>query len=268
MIVVGGAYTVKKLLGSLAVATMAAGTAFAADMPLKAPPMEAPAPSWTGFYFGANVGAVWTSNTGTWTPLPTPAQFGVLAQGNATGGTSISGGVQGGFNWQVFPSWVVGVEGDISWTGASGSFSNPWITTAGGPVLNSMTIMRTNLDSVSSARGRLGYLIMPNLLVYGTGGVAWGKIDYEASSGIGSGAAGAYFASTGFSNTATGVVAGGGLEYMLTDHWLVRGEWLHYRFNNSQSVTVTPANFPALPSGFAWSSTNVDSVRVALSYKF
>jgi outer membrane immunogenic protein len=163
---------------------------------------------------------------------------------------------------------VVGVEGDISWTGASGSFNDPWVTTAGIAVTNGVTIMRSNLDWVSSARGRLGYLIMPNLLVYGTGGVAWGKIDYEASSGIGSGAAGAYFASTGFSNTATGVVAGGGLEYMLTDHWLVRGEWLHYRFNNSQSVTVTPANFPALPSGFAWSSTNVDSVRVALSYKF
>jgi hypothetical protein len=55
-------------------------------MPLKAPPIEAPPPSWTGFYLGGNVGADWTSNTGTWSPLPSPAVFGVLGQGSATGG--------------------------------------------------------------------------------------------------------------------------------------------------------------------------------------
>ena len=51
----------KKLtLGSLAIVAVAMiGPAQAADMPVKAAPLVAPAWSWTGFYWGGNIGYSW-----------------------------------------------------------------------------------------------------------------------------------------------------------------------------------------------------------------
>jgi hypothetical protein len=76
--------------------------------------------------------------------------------------------------------------------------------------------------------------------------------------------------SVAFSNTQGGWVAGGGLEWMImiTNNWLLRGEFLYYSLNNSPSVVVTPAIHSALPSGYSWSNTNVIVARAALSYKF
>ena len=103
--------------------------------------------------------------------------------------------------------------------------------------------MSSRLDWISSLRARLGYLILPNLMAYGTVGGA-------------------------FSNTQGGWVAGGGLEWMIINNWLLRGEFLYYSLNDSPSVVVTPVTHSALPSGYSWSNTNVSVVRAALSYKF
>ncbi len=40
---------------------------------------------------------------------------------------------------------------------------------------------------MSSLRARLGYLVTPNLLAYGAGGVAWSKFDYAANNNAGVG---------------------------------------------------------------------------------
>ncbi len=64
----------------------------------------------------------------------------------ADGDDGFVGGVQLGYNWQANPV-VYGLEGDIS---LSDSDSVDWL---------------------ASARGRLGYLILPSLLVYATAGL-------------------------------------------------------------------------------------------------
>ena len=63
-------------------------------------------------------------------------------------------------------------------------------------------------------------------------------------------------------------MAGGGLEWMITNNWLLRGEYLYYSLNSSPSAVVSAANYPAIPSGYSWSSTNVSVARAGLSYKF
>src|SRR6266581_4372614 len=85
--------------------------AMAADMPLKAPP-----PTWTGLYWGVNVGWVGSSqynitNTGTDTGLGGLGT--ALAVGAIPGSIPVShsgfiGGGQIGYNWQFDPSWVWG----------------------------------------------------------------------------------------------------------------------------------------------------------------
>jgi outer membrane immunogenic protein len=259
------------LIGAMAATALAGGigTAMAADVApyYRAPPMV-PIFSWTGFYVGANVGGAWSSNNALWSPLPSSAAFGVFPIAGNTGGSSAIGGFQAGYNWQFAPTWVVGLEGDWSWAKTGGSFNAPWTTNPGSVVVpGSFTSMSSTLDWVSSLRARLGYLVMPNLMAYGTAGGAWGKIDYAASN---SGGVVPYATSTAFSSTQGGWVAGGGLEWMITNNWLLRGEYLYYSLNSSPSAVAVSGTFPgsAFPSGYSWSNTNVSVARAALSYKF
>src|SRR3989454_11444165 len=95
----------KILLGAAALAAMAA-PAFAADMPprpyTKAPAYTAPQVvyNWTGFYIGGHGG-------------------GAFAGDNSLQGSDARflGGVQGGFDYQFAPNWVVGIEAQYSWLG-------------------------------------------------------------------------------------------------------------------------------------------------------
>ena len=89
----------KFLLGTVALATLAAAPALAADMPArtysKAPVYTAPALvyNWTGFYIGGHLG-------------------GAFAGDNSLQGSDARflGGVQAGFDYQFAPNWVMGIE--------------------------------------------------------------------------------------------------------------------------------------------------------------
>jgi outer membrane immunogenic protein len=93
----------KIALGIAALAVMAA-PAFAADMQprpyTKAPAYTAPQVvyNWTGFYIGGHVG-------------------GAFAGSNSLQGSDarFMGGVQGGFDYQFAPNWVMGIEAQYSW---------------------------------------------------------------------------------------------------------------------------------------------------------
>jgi outer membrane immunogenic protein len=100
--------------------------------------------SWAGPYLGINLGYAWGS-----------------VDHNPTEPSGFAGGAQAGYNWQPGP-WVLGVEADIQATGAEETFapwkfSNPWFGTV---------------------RGRAGYAFS-NILVYGTGGLAFGELRGE-----------------------------------------------------------------------------------------
>jgi opacity protein-like surface antigen len=77
-----------------------------------------------------------------------------------------------------------------------------------------------------------------------------------------------------------GWTAGAGLEWMITDHWLLRGEYLFYNLSSSQHMdSNNPLIFhgaciighcppPAATTSFSWADMTVNEVRAALSYKF
>ena len=257
----------KKILTiGAAITFMAAAPSFAADMALKAaPPVAAPVSSWTGFYIGGDVGGAWSDPTGTFTPLPSPAVFGVNTISGADRGSAFIGGLHVGYNWQFAPVWVAGLEGDWSWTHAGGSFSQPWTffgTTT--PVVGSFTNMSSRLDWISSVRGRLGYLVTPTVMAYATGGAAWARTDYAATSNNGI----TYSASTATSATQPGFVVGGGIEWAATQHWLLRAEYLYYQFDRAPNVVAQAPGFPTFPSQFSWGDTRLNVVRAGVSYKF
>jgi outer membrane immunogenic protein len=256
-------------VGAALAALIVSAPAMAADLPFKAPPpVAAPAPTWTGFYVGANVGGVWTHSDGTWNPLPSPATFNANALTGAIDASGVAAGVHGGYNYQIGPSFVAGIEADWTWTDASASFTQTWtFFGTATPVAGSFTTMSTKLNWLATVRGRLGYLVTPDLLAYVTGGGAWGGVDYAANNFNGPGGGGGYTTAVAFSNTASGYVLGGGVEWKMTSNWLLRGEYLFYRLGGASAVG-TIATFPANPSGYVWSDMDVNEGRVGASYKF
>jgi outer membrane immunogenic protein len=249
------------------------GSAFAADMPLpvKAPPPVTPVYSWTGFYIGGDLGGAWTSNTATWTALFPPPSPGANPIAGGTGGSGFLGGFHAGYDYQFAPTWVAGLEGDWMGGNAGGSFSQAWtVTGTSTPFPGTFTNMSSKLDWVSSLRARIGYLVMPNLLAYGTGGVAWGRFDYGANSFCSVATCiVSYVANAALSSTQTGLTAGGGLEWAMTKNWLVRAEYFYYRFNDAPNIAALPAPpFSPISSNYGWSATNVSVARAGLSYKF
>lgn len=258
----------------LLAAVVAAGfgiaqSASAADMPVKAPLYKAPpmaAYSWTGFYIGAHVGGGSQGSDLLADYLSTtPLSFGVqttLAHASATG---FLGGVQGGYNWQFAPAWVAGVEGDFSWTGMNSTLTVIPIATGGVPLPAQPTTWTRNLKWLASARGRLGFLPMPNLLLYATGGAAWANFDYDAS--FVNTTPGSNNWSNPFSKTLTGFVVGGGADWKLTQHWILGAEYLYYRFAGTNIIATNPA-FPTFPIRFEWNTTEVHVGRIVVSYQF
>jgi opacity protein-like surface antigen len=59
-----------------------------------------------------------------------------------------------------------------------------------------------------------------------------------------------------------GWVAGAGLEYKVSDHWITRAEYLHYDFNDTTLLFTGLATFGA-PA-----SESINVVRGGVSYKF
>lgn len=187
----------------------------AADLPAKAPrmvPAPAPIASWTGFYVGLHAGAVWQmANTDY--ANGTEGGGGGSARGHETG---FIGGGQIGYNYQIAPTWVLGVEADIS--GLSGHATSP--SQVGGGKGNSLD---ARINWLSTFRGRVGWLMHQDTMLYATGGFAWGEVKnsfdptHEAPA----------FTQKSVSKTKTGWTFGGGIEHMLTPNWTVAVEALY-----------------------------------------
>ena len=153
------------------------GPAFAADMAVKAPlPTAVAAPySWTGFYVGGNVGYGWGNNqtvnftdiAGLATIMGTPAPITFDPPG-------LVAGFQLGYNWQFNRIWVVGFETDFDWSGGKGSGTSTNISNLFSVPLASTATEK--LQWFGTVRGRLGFLPTNNLFVYGTGGLAYGRV--------------------------------------------------------------------------------------------
>jgi outer membrane immunogenic protein len=235
----------------------------------KAMPLPPPAlPSWTGFYLGGDAGAAWLSEDATWNPLPDPVTFGaspILGKDKATG---FIGGAHIGYNDQVMPDWVAGVEGDWSWTKTSGALNQAWTANGGGGVTvapGSQTSMNADLHWIASARLRVGYLLTPSLMGYVTGGGAWANIGY---SGVATNNGNGYLVNFNSSSTQAGYVAGAGLEWMMTDNWTVRAEYLYYQFGKGLNVDATQPAAGGFPSNLVWSKPTISVAQAGLSYKF
>src|SRR5205807_1604615 len=103
-------------------------------------------------------------------------------------------------------------------------------------------------DWLFTARARFGLVAAPNLLLYGTGGVA--ATDLAVRNSISSSSTGAQGAASHTGRLA-GWALGGGAEWALDRHWTARAEYLYLDFGN-----VT-ANASVSDGGVTGNATNL-----------
>jgi outer membrane immunogenic protein len=264
----------KFLLGSTAlvalVAFAAVGSAGAADLPVyKAPPMvAAPVFSWTGCYIGAHAGYGWGRNrndfgtaiaSGATENEGFPAEFGPFDH-NTNGG--VVGG-QVGCNYQWANNWVVGVEGELWWSGMKGGFTAP--EDGADPGTFSRFESRNLWDGDVALR--LGYAWGRSLL-YGKAGVAVGSFRYTemhddfptthscpTQSGV---------CSVTITDTRAGLLLGVGWEYAWTNNWTFKVEYDYINFGSTNIA------YPSLAAGIQNFSVRDTKqiVKVGVNYKF
>jgi outer membrane immunogenic protein len=253
-------------------------SATAADLhPRKSGPVRAPeAPVWTGLYAGLNAGGVWGGNTqfrvdGSYAGSQYPS-LGAAYTGNMSAlGTTQSvgagiggfiGGGQLGYNDQLTERIILGVEIDIQ--GISGA-SNGGLSASIVPLMGSYypsfydrgelfgTVVNASkrINYLGSIRGRVGFLPRSDLLVYLTGGLSYGGVSMRASALQGNNdleysGGNQYVAlyspawSSGYySSDVTGWTAGGGVEWMISRNWSIKGEYFYYDLG-PRSFSMTP----------------------------
>jgi outer membrane immunogenic protein len=205
----------KKWLFGVALATvLISGHAQAADIGYGqqyAPPPPPPlAYRWMGPYFGGNIGYQWGS-----------------INNNPAEPSGVLGGLQAGYNWQngIF---VFGAEGDLNLSNADDTFapwkfSNPWFGTL---------------------RARAGVAAWGTVLLYATGGLAFGGLEAEKN---------------GLTENRShlGWTIGAGAEVALNQNWSIKAEYLYLSFAE-RAYTVTGADH-----GF-----DNNLVRLGINYRF
>jgi outer membrane immunogenic protein len=293
--------------------------------PAMLPPPPPPPPMWTGFYVGLNAGGTWANSNlqtigvgpvaadpfwslgyiGPFHPAPGPSEqsqyLGAFASAASAGGVNggnnggFIGGGQMGYNWQFMNNFVAGVEADIQGI-AGNSGSRTFFTGAavpgivGGALGDSFSAIhsvRGSLDYLGTVRGRLGWLFTPTLLVYGTGGLAYGGVTLNSATQVTAATAvfntiQPSFGGVNFSNTQVGWTAGGGLEWMFWPNWSVKAEYLYYDLGSvTQNFLLTSVDAGGVPhpgavhnggsalfGGAMRARINGNIVRAGLNYHF
>jgi outer membrane immunogenic protein len=245
------------------------GAASAADMAVKASPMVAPVAvyNWTGFYIGGNVGYGWGNGDTFFNPLPSGVTFvNLLPQTLSPDPKGVLGGAQAGYNWQV-GRFVLGVEADIQGADISGTATQSPIIQNNATPFPGAGFLSTHekLEWFGTARLRAGYTPVDRLLLYVTGGVAYGDVNYSAQTDFRPVGTVQYPAA--FTKTKVGWTAGGGAEWAFAQNWSAKVEYLYMDLGNESTVAnPVPAN-PPFQVGYNW-KTQEQLVRVGVNYKF
>jgi outer membrane immunogenic protein len=233
--------TKKFLFAAATFATVLAGPAIAADMLVKAPPPPLPpAYSWTGFYLGGNFGYSWGISDPN-VNFFDASQFIIASPDGSFKLDGVLGGGQAGYNRQT-GNWIWGLEADFQGSGQRGSRTYTCAagvcSTTGLPVNETVS---QQLDWFGTVRGRLGFALMPPMLFYATGGLAYGEIK---TAGLISDPG-----SFSIDTFKTGWTAGAGIEARIVGNWTVKLEYLYMDLGDVSNNNLTPTGIivPGVP---------------------
>ncbi len=233
---------------ALLVLVLGCGSAWAPD------PAAAATYCWTGFYAGLNIGA---AKNNSWYAIDPP---GLAASGGFDNPAFTAGG-QAGYNYQA-GNWVFGLETDFNYNSTDDSRAGIiGALGTGAPVglpPGFPCTVSQQIDYFGTLRGRLGYTPADRLLLYVTGGFAYGYVSSRTNVSV---------ESITYSGSSSGMqpgwTIGAGGEYAFTNNWSVRLEYLYIDLGS------TSYSFAGYPYSY---TTTLDTaqhvIRVGLNYKF
>ncbi|MDH4982999.1 outer membrane beta-barrel protein [Hyphomicrobium sp. D-2] len=217
--------------------------------------------AWQGAYAGLVVGGTWNSHdttdisttTSALNPLEPFANVFADIYASQTSGKYVSGkgtnffaGGKLGYNWQL-GGFVTGFETDLQGPGADpgrpyqSTFTPAWTYTT-------TTTISHSVDYLGTLRGRLGMLLSPSLLMYGTGGLAYAgttsRVDVSQTINLSTIDNGVSSAKS--TSTRVGWTLGGGIEWLLGANWSLGGDYLYYDLGKERfsAGSVAPMVLP------------------------
>ena len=175
--------------------------------------------SWSGPYAGLNLGYGWGNSFTIFND--TPLSINLDQRGGLFGG-------QVGFDWQIKQSYVVGLEYTTDISGIAGGNNGIGGTTE-------------RITWIGDLLPRLGYLPIPNFLLYGTGGLAFGNLSGSMTSPSSNNSTAA---PNSINITSPGWAVGAGAEWIFVPHWSFSAEYLYNQFENGTGTdNIANENF-------------------------
>jgi outer membrane immunogenic protein len=237
--------------------------------------------SWTGLYFGVNVGYGSGNDrtAGTWDEGGTTIFHIVPVADSVTAPSGVIGGAQIGYNWQGGANWLVGFEADFQGSNQKDTAcATPICVNGNSPtqpgIVEAQTIEQ-ELSYFATFRGR-GGVVRNGVLLYVTGGGAWARVNesdnFTINPGVGS-TTPPTIVSNQISQNKVGWVAGAGIEGALWGNWTAKAEYLFMdlgaisnAFNFALNVTGAPG--ATNPFTVTTSSTIRDHIfRAGVNYR-
>ena len=241
----------KFLLAGAALAALASG-AQAADLGVRRVEVPAavisPVFSWTGFYVGGYVGA--SSRQGRFNDIDgynTPGPWGVNK-------TNFLGGLTLGYNYQITPNFLLGVEGEVGYLGGSrrADPTSPGLDTVG----------KINDAVYGLITARAGFTL-DRTLFYVKGGLALGGGSARVTDTCSVAPCGPLTLS-GSRSSNVGWTIGGGIEYAAYQNWTIKAEYNYVSFGN-QTVNALGSD------GFNYrfrTQNNAHLFKIGVNYLF
>lgn len=246
--------------------------------------LAGPSYDWAGGYIGINGGAA-LNNTSVsshykytgFAPIPDATQDLVdsLGMDDTIDGAAFTSGVVAGYNW-TYGSVVLGLEGDFNYLGFDGSVTRD-VTGVVNQVMASNARGTEEIDYLGgwfgTVRARAGYAF-DNVLIYGTGGLAYGEMGFDQKLVSGDGAQSmSWNGSTNGWNL--GWTLGGGAEYAI-DRWTLGAEYLYVDLGNYSWESTSTVSLSNLTTRANWRAVeergNADYafsvVRATVKYRF
>jgi outer membrane immunogenic protein len=221
------------LAALLAPLALTAAPAVAADLPGRhAAPADyyspAPVANWQGFYVGVNGGYGWggfVDNAGWVFGKPSGGEVGFTA----------------GYNHNIAPNFILGVEGDFDFAGLKEVQSPYW-----------GFVSSSSMNDFLTIRGRAGYTV-DRALFYVTAGFAGSRNTGEIGN-----------IWTGFTGQQSiyqaGWVVGGGVEYMVMPNLSAKAEYLYTSVGSDRFFSFSPSALQA--------SADASHIRFGVNYHF
>lgn len=191
------------------------------------PVVEAAPADWQGGYAGITLGYAFNGDD----------DIGFNPPGIDVGSAELSGingGLRLGYRWQR-ERWVFGPEVSYDLGDIQDDFTYQGVD------------FESSVEEMLAVRFKTGYLVRPDMLVYGMAGWQWGKFNYT-------------YGPVDGDYDADGYVLGLGVEKLLTERLSVTGEYEYSNFGSTDVDVVPGVNSVATPE--------YSNVKLGLNFRF